>query len=184
MKKSKITGKNIITGALLLGGILGGLAGINAMAHATETKSTRAQEGQTRDVEFDFQEIMVPVEDISSEEELINLVVEQGTQILIDETTGQLYMVYIEDDQVLVTEITEDYLVELLQQPMPISETETEEDEQLGEGGYVPPEYWRGESATTTSRPDPNKKQRKRLDSEEGRKAIDDAKKYKQENKK
>lgn len=182
MKKSKITGKNIITGALLLGGILGGLAGINAMAHATETKSTRSQEGQTRDVEFDFQEIMVPVEDISSEEELINLVVEQGTQILFDETTGQLYMVYIEDNQVLVTEITEDYLVELLQQPMPISETE--EDEQLGEGGYVPPEYWRGESVTTTSRPDPNKKQRKRLDSEEGRKAIDDAKKYKKQNKK
>ena len=183
MKKSKkITSKNIITGALLFGGILGGLAGINAMAHATETKSTRTQDGQTKDVEFDLQEIMVPTEDISSEEELINLVVEQGTQILIDETTGQLYMVYIEDDEILVSEITEEYLVELLQQPMPISETE--EDEQLGEGGYIPPEYWRGESTTTTNKQESQDKKRKRLDSEEGRKAIDEAKKYKKENKK
>ena len=133
-----------------------------------------SNQNRTRSNDFSAQlaEVVVPLSSIESEDELINLVLESGTQVLLDDSTGKMYLCYVnEDSQVEIGEIDADSLKELLQQEIDNMDVEQEDFALYGSSdSYIPREYLRGGSSQG----------RKRLKSEEGRQAIENARKFKQ----
>lgn len=169
--------KNIVSGVLLLGGLAAGLLGANVIAHANESSSVdmkrTTRSGNVENDNQNFSEIMIPLSEIEDEEDLINLVVENGTQVIIDEESGQIYVAYInENNQIEIAEITQEELGELIDQVNMLSTMNAESlpEEQVGE---IPQEYWRSVNE------EEQKKNRKRLNSEEGKEAIEKAREYK-----
>lgn len=170
--------KNVVSGVLLLGGLAAGVIGAAGMvAHANESSSVDMRRTtRSGDVENDnqkFSEIMIPLSEIETEEDLINLVIENGTQVIIDEESGQIYVAYInENNQIEIAEITEEELSELINQVNMISTMDVQSlpEEQSQE---IPQEYWRSVDEKEQN------KNRKRLDSEEGKEAVEKARKYK-----
>lgn len=120
IRESK-TGKNLISGLLVLG-TLGGLAfvvpttvhadEIDNPVHQPQTTSTNDEQG------FDLSELMIPIEDIESEQQLIDLVMEYGPQILFDDVEDQIYIAFYneENNTVELLAVTEDELIEILAQ--------------------------------------------------------------------
>lgn len=189
IRRNSIT-KNIVSGALLLGGLAAGLLGANIIAHATqvESRNYKNQDANSND----FSNILIPISEIKNEDMLINLVVEQGTQVLVDDQTGLMYIAYVNETQEIeIAEISEDELANLLQQVNLILEEEgvalyTNQDDYVQdyeynknneEGGYIPQEYWRGSQENKVEKTD-----RIRLDSKEGMEAIEKARAYKRNN--
>ena len=164
-----ISKKRFISGLLLIGGVAAGILGANMVAKASEAVVTS---NQNRTRSNDFSEVVVPLSSIESEDELINLVLESGTQVLLDDSTGKMYLCYVnEDSQVEIGEIDADSLKELLQQEIDNMDVEQEDFALYGSSdSYIPREYLRGGSSQG----------RKRLKSEEGRQAIENARKFKQ----
>lgn len=184
-KSNDSVAKNIISGALLIGGLAIGLLGAGAaIAQANQSTDVsdrnKATNLSTRSNDTQYiSDLAIPLSEIETEEDLVNLLVESGTQVLIDDSTGQMYLAYVnEDNYIEIVEISEEELSSLIQEISLISEEEeavpydrsvSGDDESIG----IPREYWR----TTGSESDA-KKNRKRLDSEEGRKAIQEAREY------
>ena len=157
-----ISKKRFISGLLLIGGVAAGILGANMVAKASEAVVTSNQ-NRTRSNDFSAQlaEVVVPLSSIESEDELINLVLESGTQVLLDDSTGKMYLCYVNEDS----------LKELLQQEIDNMDVEQEDFALYGSSdSYIPREYLRGGSSQG----------RKRLKSEEGRQAIENARKFKQ----
>lgn len=181
IKKNIISKKSFISSILLIGGVAAGLISSSIIAKANEAvlPTNRAIENEENEELSNF---IVSINDINSEDELIDLVVENGSQILIDDETEKMYLAYVNDsNEIEIVEINENDLQEILQQN--VSNINYYEDEEYDEDegvlyeqdSYIPQEYWRGV-------PEP-KSNIKRLDSEEGRQAIEDAKKFKKMNK-
>lgn len=170
--------KNVVSGVLLLGGLAAGIIGAAGMAaHANESSSVdmkrTTRSGNIENDNQNFSEIMIPLSEVETEEDLINLVVENGTQVMIDEESGQIYVAYInENNQVEIAEITQEELGELIDQVNMLSTMNVESliEEQSQE---IPQEYWRSVNE------EEQKKNRKRLNSEEGKEAVEKARKYK-----
>lgn len=152
--------KNVVNGLLLIGGLSMGFVGAGMISNAKDNSKTLDLQRRGKEVEENTQ---------LDEEKLTSLIREQGNQLLIDEQTGKMYLAYInESNQVEIVEITEKEYNDLMNQAQRISENK--------EGSYIPREYLRGGETTS-------KKRRKQLKSEEGRKAVEEAKRYKKENK-
>ena len=171
-----VSKKRFISGLLLIGGVAAGLLGANIIAKANEA-TVISNQNRMRSNNFTAQlaKIVIPVSSIGSEEDLINLVVQNGTQVLIDEATEKMYLCYVnEDSQVEIAEVDMDSLEEILRQEVDNMDTD-EENFALHESrdSYIPREYLRESSS----------RGRKRLKSEEGRQAIDNARKFKQSQK-
>lgn len=190
MKKSNKSkdsiAKNIISGALLIGGLAVGFLSANIVAQANQSTDVSEQNKSTtlstrnsnQNSTQDLKEITIPISEIKSEEDLVNLVVENGPQVLLDEPNGKMYLAYVnENNYIEVVEISEEELNSLIQQVNLISAEEegvqeiksSTQEESVG----IPQEYWR----TTGSEPT-TKKNRKQLNSEEGKKAIEEAREY------
>lgn len=207
LHKNSIT-KNLISGMLLLGGVAAGLLGASKIVKATQVQNEVKQDQKNTNKAEDFanfSHMLVPLSKIESEDMLVKLVIERGTQLFIDDKTQKLYMAYVnESQQVEIVETNAEEINQLLNQISLISETddskkdnnvqkETEKvnknentKEQVdpgnfNENGYIPEEYWRGsvENKVDTQN---KKKERIRLDSEEGRQAIEKARNYKKNN--
>lgn len=165
MKKSI---KNAINGVLLIGGLAVGFVGAGMIAEATEIGRTldmkKTDNNGENTKEFKFKE------------ELTKLVREQGNQVILDEENNKMYLAYLnESNELEIVEITEKEYNDLMNQVQRISENGNTESK--GEGSYIPREYLRGGQAPT------EKKTRKKLNSEEGKQAIESAKQYKKANK-
>lgn len=143
--------KNVVSGVLLLGGLAAGIIGAAGMvAHANESSSVDMKRTTcSENVENDnqkFSEIKIPLSEVETEEDLINLVVENGTQVIIDEESGQIYVAYVnENNQVEIAEITQEELCELINQVNMFSTMNVES--LIGEQSQeIPQEYWRSVS--------------------------------------
>ncbi len=180
-KSNNNIAKSIISGTLLLTGIAVGLLSASIVVRADESSDARDQNNvrnvsttssnTSKNSSQDINEMMIPLSDIETEDDLVNLVTENGTQVILDESTGKMYLAYLnEDNYIEVVEISEEELSSLVQQVNLISHEGEEVDEQDSIG--IPQEYWR------TTNKDQNKSNIKKLDSEDGRKAVEDAREY------
>lgn len=168
--------KNIVSGVLLVGGLAAGIVGASIIARASESTSLNAQKtvrNKSVDSKQNALENTMPV--LETEEDLAKLVMEKGNQVMVDEETGKMYLAYLnENNKVEIVEVTQDELNDLINQVSRISNIDENIDSQ---GGYIPREYLRGINNQE------QKTERKQLDSEEGRQAVERAKQYNKSNK-
>lgn len=166
--------KNIVSGVLLVGGLAAGIVGASIIAHANETALLKSQE-LVRNKSIDNNQNISEMSVVETEEDLAKIVMENGNQVMVDEETGKMYLAYLNDNsKVEIVEITQDELNDLINQVSRISNIERSNEEQ---GAYIPREYLRGDNGQE------QKLQRKRLNSEEGKQAIERARQYKKSNK-
>lgn len=131
-------GCSILKGALLVGTIAAGVVGVNIIAQAYENKITKdcsEEDPQIIEcgvIEEDYNTITVPANEIKDEEELEEIVADQGTQIIVDDNTGDMYVAYMnEDDKMEVAEIDENDLNELISVVNSISNGEVTVEEAI-----------------------------------------------------
>lgn len=170
--------KNIVSGVLLVGGLAAGIVGASIIAHANEATLLNSQKTVRNKSVEDKQNILdntMPI--IETEDDLANLVMENGNQVMVDEETGKMYLAYLNDNnKIEIVEINQDELNDLINQVSRISNTNTDETND-SQGSYIPREYLRGDNNQG------QKMQRKQLNSEEGRQAVERAKQYKKSHK-
>lgn len=171
--------KNIVSGVLLVGGLAVGIVGASIIARASESTSLNAQKtvrNKSVDSKQNALENTMPV--LETEEDLAKLVMEKGNQVMVDEETGKMYLAYLnENNKVEIVEVSQDELNDLINQVSRISNIDENNDSQ---GGYIPREYLRGISNQEQKI---EKVERKQLNSEEGRQAVERAKQHKKSNK-
>ena len=171
--------KNIISGALVIGGLAAGILSANMIVKATEAQS-RSNQSSVNDT---ISELLVSIKDIKSEEQLIQLVLENGTQVLFDDGTGAMFIAYVnQSNQVEIAETTEEELIKLIQEAQAIFEESGAamySNQNNTEDYKIPEEYYRDNQQNKVE-----KKNRIRLDSEEGRLAVEKARAYKKNNNK
>ncbi len=108
-KPNKNKNKNILRGAILVGTMVATAIGANLVAHAAEAINNKKLPTD------DYNTITLPANEIKNEEDLIKAVKEEGTQVVVDDNTGDMYVAFINEDQdVELSDITGDELGELI----------------------------------------------------------------------
>lgn len=78
--KKQNLGINIIKGALILGAVCAGVIGTNIIVHAYDNNVSK----DFTDLNEDYNTIDMSVTEIENEQELMDIVNEHGTQIIVD----------------------------------------------------------------------------------------------------